>query len=436
MRKVNGILHEQAEAVIRFDPGDQAAVDFDDLRRIAQQIDDIGVSCSVIVNGDHGLSAGLADALEPCKLLVGRGAVLQQFKDKVFQIILIPFRQLCAVLLAEQIAGDRVEKYLSAAEIGIVLHIPRNDPEDGHFVDLVQLPGLPCNGQDLQRVQPDRRLCPHQGFIGIDRRRTDVYDRLEIEAEEILFHQLCEGTVQPGDILLFPDLLSGRGRAQTVQIHFTQRQMNQVFQQDAVPAGSQFGIAVIHFEQPGTDLFRVICRNIPEERVCGMPDPGFKCRFAVHRINNGKLVFRDACDLFGAGVRVAERVADCADDFLCERHAAVFVAGGIIRNAVYGQRENAVMMCRNCRIRVIPAGKSLQIQQSGYHIRIQIVFLSCFKLPLPDSSELDGCKQVQNIRKPLNQPEICVQVCRVRGKVSADAIPRMNNIQNSDADFR
>ena len=83
MGEIDGVPDKETAVGIRRDSGDEAPVDLDDLGSIAQEVQNIGVAGTEIVNGDLRLRAGFADALEPVQLLVRRGVVLGEFESRV-----------------------------------------------------------------------------------------------------------------------------------------------------------------------------------------------------------------------------------------------------------------------------------------------------------------------------------------------------------------
>ena len=70
MRKINRVFDKQPAVGIPGDAGNQRPVDFDDMRGIPEQVDDIAVAGAVVINGDLGLAARLAQTFHPLQFLI------------------------------------------------------------------------------------------------------------------------------------------------------------------------------------------------------------------------------------------------------------------------------------------------------------------------------------------------------------------------------
>ena len=192
-------------------------------------------------------------------------------------------------------AGDRVDEDLAAIETAVAVNITLHDPEERSALHIVQAVVFPGNRQHFQRGKVDQVVCPHQGFVGEDLGAFRVYDRLEMELEEVLFHQEVEGAVE---------FCGGGGRlgyravaaAQPVQVQFAQGQLDQVFQRRFFPAAVHGGTAAVHFHiiRPGTD--GIVGLDLAEEVRCAPGDGPADAFHAFPAVYDDELVAADPRD--------------------------------------------------------------------------------------------------------------------------------------------
>ena len=242
MRKVDGIPDKQLLVGILIDIADQRPVNLDNLRSIAEQIDDIVVSCSVVVNGDLHLISRTAHPLDPFQLLVRRRIVFRQFHHEAVQITAVTLHDLTAVFLGQEKTRNGVDENLAAVERPVFPHIlPDNSEERGPF-HIIQPVVFPGNAQNLRGIHLDAAARTHQRFIGINLSGPGVHDGLIMILEQLFTQQQHQGAVQNRLGGILDDILPGTG-FQLVQIHLSGRQMYQVFHRRISPPRVQRGIA-------------------------------------------------------------------------------------------------------------------------------------------------------------------------------------------------
>ena len=112
MGKIDRVADEKPAVGIRGNPVDQTPVDLDDLRRITQQIQYIGMTGAEIIYGDLGLGAGFAYLFQAVQFIIGSRVIFREFKDKAVQETFILGDERSAVLLAEEVTRNGIDKNL------------------------------------------------------------------------------------------------------------------------------------------------------------------------------------------------------------------------------------------------------------------------------------------------------------------------------------
>ena len=194
MRKINDIGDKMLLFGFLVNIGNQAAVDFHVIRGIPQQIGDIGVSRSVIVNGNIHVMRGAA-CLDFMQLLAFRLRLLGKFNHKLRKNVGILLTQFIKIRIREEMSRNAVHKNLFVPEF---LDLSANCFQHvviGQPFDLIK---PSCTGriaEQHQRRNFHAARNPHQRLIGINLTVLCIDNRLEIISQQILIqhalHQLA-----------------------------------------------------------------------------------------------------------------------------------------------------------------------------------------------------------------------------------------------------
>ena len=230
-------------------------------------------------------------------------------------------------------AGNRVDKHLAALEIAVIPHVALHDAEEGGLFHVVEAVILPGHAQDLQRVHVNEPVGPHQGFIGEDQAGAGVHNRLEVIAEQVLFHQEGERVIQDGRVFLLADFLPA-AFLQAIQVHFADGQADQVFQGRMFPARGHGGAAAVDFQEIRLGVFRVILFNTAEKIPHMLGDEGGKPVVIFRAVDHDELVLADPGNGQGIGIGGLQGFRRQADDFFHLDHAICFKDIGETGNSI------------------------------------------------------------------------------------------------------
>ena len=148
--KLDGVLYEHLLVGVVLDVADQVMVKLYDLRPVPEQVDDIGMSRTVIIYRKYRMLSVYIDAPEFLEFLVFYGVRLGHLEYECAQVLAVFLDQFVQVGFRQEMSRYSIYEYLFVTELFLIFYVILYDICQRGFFHIIQPVGV---FRDLEYVE-------------------------------------------------------------------------------------------------------------------------------------------------------------------------------------------------------------------------------------------------------------------------------------------